>query len=242
MSNMSIKTFLAVSAQLPVETSVLLRGPHGIGKSQVVRQVAQFLKKQPDVESVYSRTSVGNGRVVATLKPSADSDIQMELWLPLAGWNGNFRGTSPNGLGGVLNYNAMAVGLTDGFAVASTDSVADFAGAGRIVQSALDHFGREIAERHDRIETVAEFRRELPVDRLVVVAFPLVAGEAERLPRQIGGAGVRRQCRGPGFEADRYCDFRCSAFASAVSARGGGVCASGERVRRGGGEDEAELD
>ncbi|MFN3675125.1 MAG: efflux RND transporter permease subunit [Sphingomonas pseudosanguinis] len=34
----------------------------------VVRQVAQFLKKQPDVESVYSRTSVGNGRVVATLK------------------------------------------------------------------------------------------------------------------------------------------------------------------------------
>ena len=34
----------------------------------VVRQVAQFLRKQPDVESVYSRTGVGNGRVVATLK------------------------------------------------------------------------------------------------------------------------------------------------------------------------------
>ena len=35
---------------------------------QVVKKVAQFLKKQPDVESVYSRTGVGNGRVVATLK------------------------------------------------------------------------------------------------------------------------------------------------------------------------------
>ena len=46
-------------------------------------------------------------------------------------------------------------------------------------------------ERDDRIETVAEFRRELPVDRLVIVAFPLVAGEAERLPRQIGGARIR---------------------------------------------------
>ncbi|WP_322965809.1 efflux RND transporter permease subunit [Sphingomonas fuzhouensis] len=34
----------------------------------VVKKVAQFLKKQPDVESVYSRTGVGNGRVVATLK------------------------------------------------------------------------------------------------------------------------------------------------------------------------------
>lgn len=40
MSNMSIKTFLNVAEVLPVETSVLLRGPHGIGKSQVVRQVA----------------------------------------------------------------------------------------------------------------------------------------------------------------------------------------------------------
>ena len=61
-------------------------------------------------------------RVVATLKPSASSDIHMEVWMPIAGWNGHFRGTSPNGLGGVINYNAMGVGLTDGFAVASTDT------------------------------------------------------------------------------------------------------------------------
>ena len=50
-------------------------------------------------------------RVVATLKPSASSDIHMEMWMPIAGWNGRFRGTSPNGLGGVINYNAMGVGL-----------------------------------------------------------------------------------------------------------------------------------
>ena len=61
-------------------------------------------------------------RVAATLNPSPTSDIRMELWMPIAGWNGHFRGTSPNGLGGVLNYNAMGVGLTDGFAVASTDT------------------------------------------------------------------------------------------------------------------------
>jgi feruloyl esterase len=61
-------------------------------------------------------------RVTATLRPSPSSDIRMEVWLPIAGWNGNFRGTSPNGLGGVINYNAMGVGLTDGFAVASTDT------------------------------------------------------------------------------------------------------------------------
>jgi len=61
-------------------------------------------------------------RVTATLKPSPSSDIRAEIWLPAAGWNGHFRGTSPNGLGGVVNYNAMSVGLTDGFAVASTDT------------------------------------------------------------------------------------------------------------------------
>lgn len=61
-------------------------------------------------------------RVAATLTPSPSSDIRMEIWMPIAGWNGSFRGTSPNGLGGVLNYNAMGVGLTDGFAVASTDT------------------------------------------------------------------------------------------------------------------------
>jgi len=61
-------------------------------------------------------------RVAATLKPSPSSDIRMEMWLPVTGWNGHFRGTSPNGLGGVVNYNAMGVGLTDGFAVASTDT------------------------------------------------------------------------------------------------------------------------
>ncbi len=61
-------------------------------------------------------------RIAATLAPSPASNIRMEAWLPLRGWNGNFRGTSPNGLGGVLNYNSMAVALTDGFAVVGTDT------------------------------------------------------------------------------------------------------------------------
>ena len=41
MTTMSVRTFLNVSTKLPVDTSVLLRGNHGIGKSQVVRQVAK---------------------------------------------------------------------------------------------------------------------------------------------------------------------------------------------------------
>lgn len=32
-------------------------------------------------------------RVKATLKPTVDSDIKVEVWMPLQGWNGGFRGT-----------------------------------------------------------------------------------------------------------------------------------------------------
>lgn len=41
MTTMQVRTFLKVAPLLPGETSVLLRGAHGIGKSQVVRQVAK---------------------------------------------------------------------------------------------------------------------------------------------------------------------------------------------------------
>src|SRR5439155_5577288 len=54
-----------------------------------------------------------------------------------------------------------------------------------------DHLDAEMAEGNDGIEAVAELRRELPVDRLVVVAFPLRAREAERLLGEIGGTRVR---------------------------------------------------
>ena len=40
-TSMSIKTFLSVVEVLPVDTSVLLRGAHGIGKSQIIRKVAK---------------------------------------------------------------------------------------------------------------------------------------------------------------------------------------------------------
>jgi feruloyl esterase len=51
-------------------------------------------------------------RVAATLKPSADSEIKMELWLP-ATWNGKFKGTGNGGLGGGagVGLNALAAGV-----------------------------------------------------------------------------------------------------------------------------------
>jgi tannase/feruloyl esterase len=59
-------------------------------------------------------------RVQATLKPTSDSDIKMELWLPSTGWNGKFRGTGNGGLGGGAGVNAgqLAAGVRAGYAAA----------------------------------------------------------------------------------------------------------------------------
>ncbi len=59
-------------------------------------------------------------RVLATLMPSPDSDIKMELWMPVAGWNGNLRGTGNGGLGGgiAVNPGALANGVRRGYATA----------------------------------------------------------------------------------------------------------------------------
>lgn len=45
---MDIKTFMEVGQSLPAEISVLVRGDHGIGKSEVVKQIAALLGFGPD--------------------------------------------------------------------------------------------------------------------------------------------------------------------------------------------------
>lgn len=60
-------------------------------------------------------------RVAATLKPSNDSEIKMELWLPASGWNGNFEGNGNGGWTGSITPAALAAGLQRGYAAAMSD-------------------------------------------------------------------------------------------------------------------------
>jgi feruloyl esterase len=61
-------------------------------------------------------------RVAATLKPTDDSDIKIEVWLPASGWNGKFEAVGNGGWAGSISYGALAVALHDGYATASTDT------------------------------------------------------------------------------------------------------------------------
>src|SRR5215831_16768295 len=63
-------------------------------------------------------------RVAATLTPSSDSDIKVEVWLPASaqgsgaagsGWNGKFQAVGNGGWAGVISYAAMGDALRAGY-------------------------------------------------------------------------------------------------------------------------------
>jgi feruloyl esterase len=65
-------------------------------------------------------------RIVAVLKPTSDSRIEMEVWLPSSDWNGKFQAVGNGGWAGVISYTvpgrSMAEALIDHYATASTDT------------------------------------------------------------------------------------------------------------------------
>lgn len=60
-------------------------------------------------------------RVDATLTPTPDSDIKIEIWMPVSGWNGKYEGTGSGGFAGSIQSWDLANGLRRGYAVANTD-------------------------------------------------------------------------------------------------------------------------
>ena len=71
-------------------------------------------------------------RVAGSIKPTSDSDIKFEVWMPAAGWNGKFLSAGEGGYAGAINYGGINDALKRGYAGGSTDTghvggTADFA-------------------------------------------------------------------------------------------------------------------
>lgn len=65
-------------------------------------------------------------RVAGIAKPSSDSDIKFEVWLPAAEWNGRLWGASNGGFSGLMPYESLGggsleAGLAEGYAAVGTD-------------------------------------------------------------------------------------------------------------------------
>ena len=61
-------------------------------------------------------------RVAATLTPSTDSDIKVEIWIPATNWNGKYQAVGNGAFSGAIAYPAMAAALARGYATSSTDT------------------------------------------------------------------------------------------------------------------------
>lgn len=60
-------------------------------------------------------------RVRGEIKPSSDSHIIFEVWMPAAQWNGRFEQLGNGGLAGSINLLSLAGGMNKGYATAGTD-------------------------------------------------------------------------------------------------------------------------
>ena len=61
-------------------------------------------------------------RVVAVARPSADSNINLEIWIPTIAWNGKLLGTANGGFAGAIPYGPMVSGLVKRYATVGTDT------------------------------------------------------------------------------------------------------------------------
>jgi feruloyl esterase len=61
-------------------------------------------------------------RIVGAIKPTAESDVRFEVWLPLDKWNSRYAQVGNGGWAGVISYGQMQDQLRRGYAVASTNT------------------------------------------------------------------------------------------------------------------------
>src|SRR5688572_7725152 len=79
------------------------------------------MARLPDVTAAVQTPT--HCRVAITLRPSADSEIKSEVWLPgNAVWNGKFLMEGGGGFVGSINTGGMTNAVREGYASASTDT------------------------------------------------------------------------------------------------------------------------
>ncbi len=61
-------------------------------------------------------------RVVAEAKPTADSDIKIEVWMPVSGWNGKLQGIGNGGFAGLIDDHQLGTAISKGYAATATDA------------------------------------------------------------------------------------------------------------------------
>jgi pimeloyl-ACP methyl ester carboxylesterase len=148
-----------------------------------------FMMGGPSGAAIF-RTLPAFCRVTATLAPTSDSDIKIEVWMPEKNWNGKFVGIGNGVWAGNISYSAMAEPLAIGYAVAATDT--GHVGTGLDAKFAVGHPEKLVDFGHRAIH-------EMTVKAKAVVAA--YYGQKERKSLWVGCSTGGRQGL---MEAYRY--------------------------------------
>jgi feruloyl esterase len=127
-------------------------------------------------------------RVAATLKPSSDSDIKMEVWLPTTNWNGKYQAVGNGGLAGSVLYEPLSDAVKRGYAASSTDT-------GHVGDTAKDFLGHPEKQIDFAYRAIHEMTLKA---KAITGAF---YGNDPRLSYFVGCSGGGRQAL---MEAQRY--------------------------------------
>lgn len=97
-------------------------------------------------------------RVAVTSRPTKDSDIKIEVWLPASGWNGKLLAVGNGGWAGTIAYPALAGAISLGYAAASTDTGHSTPGASFAVghpEKLVDYAHRSLHEMAVHAKAIA---------------------------------------------------------------------------------------
>jgi feruloyl esterase len=75
----------------------------------------------PSATITSAKVETESCRVAAILRPSSDSEIKMEIWMPVSNWNGKYQAVGNGAFNGNINVAAITSALTRGYAASSTD-------------------------------------------------------------------------------------------------------------------------
>ena len=84
-------------------------------------------------------------RVTATLTPTSDSTIHIEVWLPETTWNGRFLGTGGAGFQGMIAYGELSTGIGKGFAATNSDLGTGSSGCNVLYCGSAGNMGNRLA-------------------------------------------------------------------------------------------------
>jgi feruloyl esterase len=105
LSSLKLEETTITSAQLVAEgTFTPPAGQQGFPGADNYRQVPEFCRVRADV------------------RPSKDSDIKIEVWMPTSAWNGKYQGQGNGGFAGTIDYSGLASAVRRGYASAATDT------------------------------------------------------------------------------------------------------------------------